>query len=286
MMVKKLPSLLEMAGFSFFVPQFALGVFFEYRDYIHWAEKTAHYKKIPSPVLPSLRLLLEGLVSMILFLIGDANYPVSYCYTDEFGEWSLAYKLFYAHVAWQFKRLFYYMAFRFSQGAMVAIGFGYNGEEEEKESKVVKHNWDRIVGVYIFECEVASNANSFLKSWNNRVHVWIKHYLSERLTGENGRPSTIQYITIYFISAFWHGFYPFYYVTFGCIFLSSFAHKDLYQCWFILRSIPLWLRNGVSIIVTQQHINYIGVLVTALTMSNGMKFLRSTYFCVPIFLVA
>lgn len=114
MMVSKLPSLLEMAGFSFFVPQFALGVFFEYRDYIHWAEKTSHYKNVPSPVLPSLWLMLEGLISMVLFLIGDAHYPVSYCYTDEFGEWNLAYKLFYAHVAWQFKRLFYYMAFRFS----------------------------------------------------------------------------------------------------------------------------------------------------------------------------
>ena len=87
-------------------------------------------------------------------------------------------------MAWEVKRFFYYTAFKFSQGAFVAIGIGYNGEDSDRP-------WDRIVTMYIFEAETATNANSYIRAWNHRVHLWTKHYLSERLVGDNGRPGTL-----------------------------------------------------------------------------------------------
>jgi len=36
MQVKHLPSVLEMASFTFYVSQCVLGVFVEYRDFINW----------------------------------------------------------------------------------------------------------------------------------------------------------------------------------------------------------------------------------------------------------
>lgn len=58
MMVKKIPTLLEYISFTFFTPQCALGVFFEYADFSNWAHKTGHYTNIPNVILPSLKLVL------------------------------------------------------------------------------------------------------------------------------------------------------------------------------------------------------------------------------------
>mmetsp|Transcript_20478 Transcript_20478/g.24078 ORF Transcript_20478/g.24078 Transcript_20478/m.24078 type:complete len:196 (+) Transcript_20478:577-1164(+) len=194
-----------------------------------------------------------GLACLGLTIVGSFYFPVGWCYTDEFSERSLFEKLAYVQVAWWLKRYFYYTAFSFTTGAFVAIGLGYNGspsDDDEDDFRPVEEKWDRIMGVYIWEAETASNANSFLRAWNHRVHIWIKYYLSERLVGKDGRPQTIHYITIYFISAFWHGFYPFYYITFSLIAMATFAHKDIYQCWFLLRNLPPWLKHSLAIALT------------------------------------
>jgi len=134
-----------------------------------------------------------------------------------------------------------------------------------KKEEIVVHVWDRIVGVYLLEAELATDSNGFLRNWNHRVHIWIKFYLSERIVSKGSRPKTWQYIVIFLISAFWHGFYPFYYITFSCAVISTFVCKDIYNCWFIFRSIPSWLRWLISFTLVQYHINYIGVLHSALT---------------------
>lgn len=114
-------------------------------------------------------------------------FSVETLYTDEFGTWSLGYKLFYVHIAWGIKRYFYYSAFMFETAAFIACGLGYNGAEM-KDDKIVDHKWDRIVGVHFWEAETAADANSFLKAWNHRVHIWIKYYLSERIMDKDSRP--------------------------------------------------------------------------------------------------
>lgn len=114
--------------------------------------------------------------------------------------------------------------------------------------------------MYLYDSETASNANEFLKAWNHRVHVWLKYYVSERITGVGQRPKTWHYLAIYAISAFWHGFYPFYYVTFSVGALGSFAHKDIYQCWYLFKDIPKSVRLGVAMLFNQYTVNYALVL--------------------------
>lgn len=193
--------------------------------------------KVPNVVLPTLDYCARGFLCLFVTIIGGMYYPVEVCYTDEFGSWSFLYKLFYVQISWGFKRYFYHAAFLFGSSTFIASGLGYNGSEI-KDDKVVKHKWDRIMGVLLWEAETATNANSFLKAWNHRVHIWIKYYLSERIAGKDGRVTTLQYLEIYIVSAFWHGFYPFYYITFTCVALASFAHKDIYGCWYLFRNIP------------------------------------------------
>ena len=129
---------------------------------------------------------------------------------------------------------------------MIACGFGYDGRAEVKDIEVdVKnpdkkgeHKWDKFIGVYVMECELSNNVNTFLRCWNYRVHVWIKFYLSERICGVGKRPNSWQYLVIFMTSAFWHGFYPGYYIVFALAAFTSFAHKDIYGMGYYFRGVP------------------------------------------------
>jgi lysophospholipid acyltransferase len=59
---------------------------------------------------------------------------------------------------------------------------------------------------------------------------------------EDERPGTIQNLITFLVSAFWHGFYPFYYVMF--IFAGLFAEltKDIYRSRIFFEFIPSFLR--------------------------------------------
>lgn len=170
---------------------------------------------------------------------------------------------------------------------MIASGLGYNGRKEVSDTDEVDakdpdskgpHQWDKFVGVYLYDCEMATNGNTFLNRWNYRIHVWLKYYIAERLTGKGNRPTTGQYLITFMTSAFWHGFYPFYYVAFFFALLVSFAHKDLYNMWILFRPIPAPIRTFFCIILTSFCVNWGLVIQNALTFEKGLKFLGTTYY--------
>ena len=255
MAVKELPTPLEMASYTFFVQQCALGVFFEFRDLKQWAEESSEYKGVPSPVKPSLKYLGMALTCLVISVVGTVFFPVADNWDAEFiANNSLAYRMFYTQISIGLKRYFFYTAFLFQTGTVIASGLGYNGKVKEEDQ------WDKFVGVYVYDSETASNANGFLKAWNHRVHIWLKYYVSERLTGVGGKPKAWHYLVVYCTSAFWHGFYPFFYVAFSMGAMASFAHKDVYGCWYIFRDIPQQVRTGICIFMTQTIVNYTLVL--------------------------
>jgi lysophospholipid acyltransferase len=259
-----------------------LGVFFEFRDFKHWAEETQEYRNVPSTILESLKYLVMGLVCLGISVIGSIFFPVSNNWNDEFiANSSYVYRVLYPMFSCGLKRYFYYTAFLFQTGTVIACGLGYNGKDPKSGADL----WDKFMGVYLFDAETASNANEFLKAWNYRVHVWLKYYVSERLTGVGQKAKSWHYLAVYCTSAFWHGFYPFYYVAFTVGALGSFAHKDIYGSWYLFSGIPRSLRVAVCIAINQYTVNYALVLQAALTFENGGKFLTSTCFILPAKLV-
>jgi len=216
-----------------------------------------------------------ALLCLTTFSVSNSFIPASYTWSQEFTNHPLAYRLVYSFFSWIGQRQFYCIAFMFETSDIIASGLGYNGREEvegeskDSRAKGGKEKWDKIIGVYLYDVETASNANSFLKAWNYRVHVWLKHYVAERLTGANERPTTWHYLATYMISAFWHGFYPLYYVNFLFVAIATFAHKDIYSMWILFRPIPRPIRIGLCVFLNQCTVNYLGVMQTALTIENG-----------------
>ena len=197
---------------------------------------------------------------------------------------SPAYRIAHTYISWQFRRYFYYGAFFFETASVVASGLGYNGREEaqvadpKQTEKLGDHKWDKIIGAYIFGAETSCSANDFFKYWNYRYHVWSKHYNLERIVETGKKPTLGQVMTIYVISAFWHGWYPMYYMGFLIGAITTVLHRDAYMCWYLFRNVPRPLKYGISWIFTQFAVNYGGLALTGLTLENGMIMLSYTYY--------
>ena len=84
------------------------------------------------------------------------------------------------------------------------------------------------------------------------------------------------------VSAFWHGFYPFYYVMFfnAAIFVET--AKELYRA----RALFKWIPDNVAWLIGNQGMlficSYFGVSFNQLTFSRGLIFAKATYFIVWI----
>ena len=84
------------------------------------------------------------------------------------------------------------------------------------------------------------------------------------------------------MSAFWHGFYPFYYFMFfmcACIVELS---KDIYRSRVLFKWFPY--PELVSHLLTMLALNYLGTSFNALTLERGLNFGAGTYYFVYILL--
>lgn len=70
------------------------------------------------------------------------------------------------------------------------------------------------------------------------IHIWLKHYVYNRTLVNGQKPGLVNSMAVFIVSAFWHGFYPFYYVMFFfCAFLGELA-KDVYRSRIYFSFIP------------------------------------------------
>jgi lysophospholipid acyltransferase len=70
------------------------------------------------------------------------------------------------------------------------------------------------------------------------IHVWLKHYVYNRVIIPGKKPGMRENLATFIISAFWHGFYPFYYIMFFlCAFFAELT-KEIYRSRVFFRNIP------------------------------------------------
>lgn len=281
--VTSLPNLLEYTSYVFFCNSAALGVFFEFSDYKKFIEQTHEYQKVPSPVMMSICWMTQAFTWVAIFMLGSSYFSLPDCWGDEYATWPFWYKVVFYHLAMSFKRFFYYGPFSFTTGAIIASGLGYNGQDKEG-----KHKWDKIIQIFVIEIETGKSPNELLRYWNHQVHLWLKYYIGARITPKDKRPTFGANMVVFLVSAFWHGFYPFYYVTFVCLFIFTEVSKDVFKAkkflFYGLIPVPA-IRHLLANQATLVCLDYFGTTFNALTFDNGIKFMSANYFCVPVLLV-
>ena len=228
--IQKLPSLIQYLGYTFCFSNLLCGPAYEFTSYAHTCDGTLLYGpdgkprgKIPSNVLPTLKPFLVCLVAMVLhvvlggmFPINDPNDPQNadpVLLTEEFlsRPWHMRYA--YMWIALLAFRQKYYFAWKCAEGANNIWYAGFEGFDDK--GQVI--GWDNCSNMNIVEFETASNLSTLSKEWNKKTSLWLTRYVYIRTGGSLA--------AVYSMSAFWHGFYPGYYLFFLSVPLLTFCER-------------------------------------------------------------
>ena len=107
-------------------------------------------------------------------------------------------------------RMRYYGVWYITEGACILSGLGYRGINPQTG----RVQWDRLQNVRPWGIESAQNTQAYLGNWNINTNHWLRNYMYLRVTPKGKKPGFRASLATFATSAFWHGFYPGYYLAF------------------------------------------------------------------------
>lgn len=222
----QLPSLLDFAGYVLFFPSLFAGPSFDFVDYQRWitttmfeipkgtdpqhAPRTRKQRKIPRSGTPAALKALTGLVWIFLFLKFSAWYNTSFVLSPNYLIYSLPRRIWILGMLGFSTRMKYYGVWYLTEGACILSGLGYKGID----SKTGRAQWNRLENVNPWGIETAQNTRAYLENWNKNTNNWLRNYMYLRVTPKGKKPGFRASLATFTTSAFWHGFYPGYYLSF------------------------------------------------------------------------
>jgi len=84
-------------------------------------------------------------------------------------------------------------------------------------------------------------------------------------------------MSTYLVSAFWHGFYPFYYVMFFFCALFGEIVKDFWKVRALFACLPYPLNSIVANILSMTVMNFLGISFGLLTFEAGWQFSKNVH---------
>ena len=249
--ITEFPSILDFAGYVLFFPSLFAGPSFDYVDYRRWIETTLFdvppgtdpskipptrkKRKIPRSGWPALKKAIIGMLWIFAFLKLGAYYDPSVVLDENFMQYSFPRRVWIVHMLGFAARLKYYGVWSLTEGACILSGLGYNGFDP-KTGKVF---WDRLENVNPWRLETAQNIRAYLESWNMNTNHWLRNYVYLRVTPKGKKPGFRASMVTFATSAFWHGFYPGYYLTFVLGAVEQTAAKSMQLLLFGFRCLCL-----------------------------------------------
>ncbi|KAE8361573.1 MBOAT, membrane-bound O-acyltransferase family-domain-containing protein [Aspergillus caelatus] len=296
--IKDFPSILDYLGYVLFFPSLFAGPSFEYVDYRRWIDTTLFdvppgtdpskvpptrkKRKIPRSGTPAAKKALAGLGWILAFLQLGSLYNQELVLDEAFLQYSLLRRVWILHMLGFTARLKYYGVWYLTEGACVLSGMGYNGFDP-KSGKVF---WNRLENVDPWTLETAQNSHGYLGSWNKNTNHWLRNYVYLRVTPKGKKPGFRASLATFVTSAFWHGFYPGYYLTFV---LGSFIQTVAKN--FRRHVRPFFLTPDgsrptaykkyydiASYVVTQLTLSFAVMPFIFLSFGDSIKVWRSVYF--------
>jgi len=92
--------------------------------------------------------------------------------------------------------------------------------------------------------------------WNHTVHNWLKNHVQERIEVKG----TAKTVIVMMVSAFWHGFYPMYYISFLLTGMFVELSKDVYRSRALFSFMTGLQKRIVGNLLTMLILNHIVVL--------------------------
>ncbi|KAG9892195.1 MBOAT family protein-like protein, partial [Aureobasidium melanogenum] len=273
--LRKLPSLLDYAGFVFFFPSLFAGPAFDYVDYRRWIETTMFelppgvdpskapptrkQRKIPRSGTPAAWKAAFGLLWILAFLQFSGYYYTDFLLSDGYKQYGLLRRIWVLHMLGFTARMKYYGVWSLTEGACILSGIGYKGIDP----KTGKADWNRLQNVKPLEIEFAQNSHAYLGNWNINTNMWLRNYVYLRVTPKGKKPGFRASMATFVTSAFWHGFYPGYYLAFV---LASFIQNSAKNSRRLIR--PFFMSaDGTKALPSKRYYDIFTWLCTQLAFS-------------------
>eukprot|EP00871_Galdieria_phlegrea_P001806 jgi/Galph1/2626/GphlegSOOS_G1317.1 len=266
--VKKVPSLLEFYAYILFPPTILVGPYVEYCD---WYEHAQNKYSCQNAIRLGIRRLTEGMGCIILYLCGDKYIPIGLLSDQRFlseGHWFI--RFLWIDLILFFYRFKYYFAWKFAEAAIAMSGVGQSVVDE-------KHPQTYYVPIQVIDIvgfELAENSRELTSRWNKTTNAWLRRYVYER----TDRRWNLYYTFV--ISAFWHGFYPGYYLFFISMSLVTAIHRKIRRQLRPMVTKAPWMAfvwRFCSILLTRFTCSYFIVAFTALSFEASFKIHKSLH---------
>ena len=215
----------RLLGKLFFPALFA-GPAFDYVDYRRWIEttmfevpagtdpskapKVRKKRKIPRSGTPAAIKAVTGLAWIFLYLKFSALYSSDFLLGPDYMKYGLLRRIWHLEMFGFTTRLKYYGVWTLTEGACILSGLGYKGIDPQTG----RVNWNRLQNVNPWGIESAQNSRAYLENWNMNTNNWLRNYVYLRVTPKGKKPGFRASLATFTTSAFWHGFYPGYYLSF------------------------------------------------------------------------
>jgi hypothetical protein len=217
--VAEIPGFIEYLGYTFNFSTILAGPAFEFKIYKDACDGSNLYDangkpkgKIPGSFVATMKPFIVSVICLGLFVVGNGAFPLldpndpqhasPVVLTEEFLKKPWANRYAYSWIALFCMRFKYYFAWKNAEGACNVYYGGFEGFDENGEVK----GWGHATNIDIVEFETAPNLKTLSGAWNKKTANWLSRYIYMRTGGS--------LVATYGMSAFWHGFYPGYYMFF------------------------------------------------------------------------
>jgi len=270
--IPSMPSPLEYLSYLFFFPTFLAGPAFHFSTYKQFIEGTLYMDKVhnksgkePSPILATLRTVGEAILSLVVHIGFGLFFPIAPLFRrGGLNHLNIFSRLLYLVIASLGVKCQYYFAWKLSEGAGIISGLGFNGWNKDGTAL-----FDRLCNIYVRNVELAGSVRDLTIYWNYATGEWLKNYVYNRQAEsvQARVPTWAMYFTN-IVSAFWHGFYPGYYVAFAKASFEIDTYRQLRA-----RFRPLFVKEGDVGIYPQKYLyDFTGWLLQCISFNFGVAF--------------
>ncbi|XP_039300216.1 LOW QUALITY PROTEIN: lysophospholipid acyltransferase 2 [Nilaparvata lugens] len=224
----------------------------------------------PSSTLVAVKKIIISVLCAALFVSLIPTFPIQRAKDDDFVEGKTASEqMVYLFVATILVRLKYYHAWVLADAICNLSGIGFNGYDSNGVAK-----WDLVSNVDILQFEFGVTLRDSIEHWNKGTNVWLRMTVYERV------PAKYATLLTYALSAFWHGFYPGYYLTFASGALFTYASRAIRRCirhYFQEPAVVKAFYDLVTMVATRVVMTYITFSFVLLEFWPSVRLYRSTY---------
>ena len=205
--IVEIPSLYNFLCYLQLLPSSVMGPSIDYKAYSDFINLEKQYAHIPDTHKPMFKSLMDCIGCLFVYqVLYQMFFPVSFMATKEYLNLSWLRMTLYSFFSLTFIRFKYYLAWKLNSCTVHACGLSYEKTITNEDGKK-EHVFEKHPHVHVMVVETTEHVKLKISNWNIPAQNWLRRCVYERVKG-NG-----QFIT-FMVSAFWHGFYGGYYLSF------------------------------------------------------------------------